>query len=157
MSGTPTSRRRITVSEGHCIVSQSTCPRQSLFEVVLSIVRAPSAILTFPAPIRLPQPTCSVDYCEAHSQHTMQPVSHGAKQRVPPKSIESKIPARRQRCTGVPDSALTCLTMSTGELYGARRSPATGATKHTVYRKYPLSALPTVTTASSDHGRQVCL
>lgn len=72
--------------------------------------------------------------------------------------IESDIPARRQHCTGIPDSVLTILTTRTGERHGARRTPAPDAMQHIIHRDCSSSALSIVTrsTASNKHERQVC-
>jgi hypothetical protein len=60
-------------------VAETKLSPQSFCAIMSAIVQTPSAKSTFPAPIRLPYPTCSVDYCEAHSQHAMQLVSNRPK------------------------------------------------------------------------------
>ena len=41
-----------------------------------------------------------------------------------PEPVQSDVPAQCQHSTGMPDSVLTSITTSTGELNGARRRPA---------------------------------
>jgi len=59
--------------------------------------------------------------------------------------VESDFRARRQQSTGMPDSVSASLNTSTGELHGARRTPAPDAMQHTIHRLCPSGALPTVT------------